>query len=192
VNKAEILIWRDRLLQTAQQASQKVGGPPLRDDGKLYHLEYEGENLWFQRLSAEIWPHLAEGAAHLACPGLRYEVAYFQKQPQWQIALLCGSHDPELQQLMQPLFHRFLEDGRYAKRYRPLGPLWKSVDRETIGVQRTLAPDKLPKAMSMLIDETFKPVHHTLLKDDPHWGQRFQKSGQERDLLAELQAHFGQ
>ena len=198
MKKDDVLQRREKIVTGLNAALAKLGRAPLADDGKLYHAEIDGENRWAQRLSRpEQWPHVPEGGAPLAMPGLRYEIWYFQKRPEAWIGLLCSRREPAgaLTAALQPLWRDWLTSGKYAKRYQPLNATWQGVYPETDGIWRAVPlDDKLDKGLEQLTRDTLAELEKAVAAVDPQGelAQTFQQASQERDLLAELAAKFNQ
>lgn len=196
MKKDDALDRREKVLRTLNEELTRLGKAPLSDDGKLYHAELDGENRWAQRLSRPgLWPHVAEGQAALAMPGLRYEVWYFQKRPEAWIALLCNRREPAgaLTQALAPWWREWVSGGKFARRYAPLNQDWEHLYPETDGIWRTVPlDDKLEKGLITLVRDTLPGLEKVLATVDAEGtlAGDYQQAGQERDLLAELAAKF--
>ncbi|MBC7543744.1 MAG: hypothetical protein H7338_13540 [Candidatus Sericytochromatia bacterium] len=196
MKKDDVLQRREKIIRNVNESLARLGRSPLVDDGKLYHAEIDGENRWAQRLSRpEHWPHVPEGGAPLAMPGLRYEIWYFQKRPEAWVALLCNRREPAgaLIDALKPLWKDWLTSGKYAKRYLPLNATWQSVYPETDGIWRAVPlDDKLDKGLEQLTRDTLGELEKAVTSVDPagELARSFQTANQERDLLAELAAKF--
>ena len=204
MRKDEILALRERTLQDLAAGLEKKRVPVPQPDSRLYPQDVDGELFWIDRLGyPDRWPHTGYGDAPAPVPGLRYEVWYFQKRETCLLALLCETH-PALASLtgaLEPLSAAFVEEGRYARRYRPVtdrsteGDLILRIASRSRGIWRTapLASDeKRVKALETLITDTHPAVTKILEATDPD-GQlpnQFRAAVSDRDPLAELQARF--
>jgi hypothetical protein len=200
MNKDSALALRERLRSSAEQTGSRLGFSALQDDGKLYHDEVGDLARWTQRLSlAGRWPHLPLGEGAPACPGLRFEVWFFQgkKDEEILLLLLCGGDHglDDLQRHLAPTFKELLEGGRYAKRYRPLEPIVSKFYPGVVGLGRrvSLQPAKAEPALVQLLEDALKPVDGAIAAWDPNGeaAERFKTECSAYDPLAALKAKFG-
>jgi hypothetical protein len=200
MKKDDALDLRERLRAVALQTADRLGGPALADDGKLYHDEVDGLARWAQRLSVPgRWPHQAVEAGQAAHPGLRFEVWYVagKKYEELYLLALCGVDQglDALQKAIAPTFKQLVDGGKYARRYKPLEPLIGRFYPGVTGVVRR-APLQIAKAeaaVAQLIEDALKPLDLAVTAWDPAGAAagEFQDAAAAYDPLAALKAKFG-
>lgn len=203
MRKEEIQKLRDGVLRGIAAGIEKKRIPAPAPDARLYPQEVEKELFWVDRLTYPgAWPHTGHGAASAPVPGLRYEVWYFQKRDTALLALLCEARPPlgPLLNALESVFTSFVEDGKYARRYRPVperspeAELIRQISPNSRGIWRSapVSPEKLAKALEMLVVDTQPAVQKAVQAADPDGSlpAEFAASVEERDPLAELQARF--
>ena len=173
MKKDDALKMREKVLTQVAELTSRYNLPSLAEDGKLYHDEIDGENLWMQRFSRPgVWPHIRAGEASLVKPGLRYEMWYFAKREEVVVALLLGrgkAIDP-LYPLLKPLFTEFVEEGRYARRYTQPDDVMRKVHPAQPGIMRRVPLKKEEKryeVFEQLLRDTAEKVDITLRTLDP-------------------------
>lgn len=205
MRKEEIMALRERVLREAAKELERRHLPPLRPDPRLYAHEAERELLWIDRLvPSDAWPHAGYGGAGGALPGLRYEAWYFQKRETVLLALVCSGR-PVLEPLasaLAPVWRAFVEEGRYARRYRsiddrsPDASLIAGMEPGSQGIWRG-APQseaKLAAALGTLVSDTYSRVNQIVRSVDPgcRLPEQYREAAEQRDPIGELQARFGQ
>jgi hypothetical protein len=203
MRKDELLTLRDRVLKIIEPVIRKKHLPIPQPDARPYPQDVEGELFWVDRLTYPgKWPHTGYGDASPPVPGLRYETWYFQKRETCLLALLCEDR-PVLEPLVQsltPTFKAFVEDGKYARRYRtvedrsPEASLILRIEPNSRGIWRSapLHEEKLAKALETMVMDTYPSVSQAVKRADPN-GElpaTFKAAIGMRDPLEELQARF--
>lgn len=195
MKKDDALQWRERFLAIAEATGARLG-LPLAEDGKLYHDEVAGQARWAQRFSRPgRWPHRA---APDACPGLRYEIWYpAGKDEVLRFVLLCDAERglDALQTALAPTFRELVEGGRYARRYKAIGPEVQGFYAGAVGIERG-AParaEKAEPAFSQFLDDTLRPIESALAAWDADGTAlaRFEAACAAYDPLSALRAKFG-
>ncbi|MFP5500996.1 MAG: hypothetical protein ACLGIN_00815 [Candidatus Sericytochromatia bacterium] len=194
MKKDDALALRERLRALAAQQA-----PELADDGKLYHDEVDGTARWAQRLSRpDAWPHLGPDGDRPACPGLRYEVWFFQgkaaDETVWLMALVDEAHGLEpLARHLAPTFKTLIEGGKYARRYQALPALVTRFHPGTTGICRQVPVKKLDEAFKQLLTDTIKPIASAFSawEGAPSASAAFAEACASFDPLAALKKRFG-
>lgn len=173
MKKDDALQIREKVLVQVAELTTRYNLPLLTEDGKLYHAELDGENLWMQRFSRPgVWPHVRAGEAPVVKPGLRYEMWYFAKREEVVVALLLGrgkAIDP-LYPLLKPLFTEFVEEGRYARRYTLPDDVMRKVHPAQPGVMRRVPlkkDEKRYEVFEQLLRDTAERLNNVVLTHDP-------------------------
>jgi len=211
MKKDDALKLRDRLLLALNTALVDLHLPELQEDGKLYHEEVAGENRWAMRLSRQgVWPHVPAGAGIVATPGLRYEVWFFQKRDELWFGLVCPRSRllAPTRDALKPWWKTWVESGTYARRYKPLDPVWLRSYPDSDGVWRSApADDKFEKntlsPLLTLVRDTLPGIEKALAPvtsassvsegasgEAPTLAEAFQQAAAARNPLQELAAHF--
>ena len=204
MRKEEILALRDRVLREAANGLERKHLPPLCPDPRLHAHDADREVIWIDRLvPSDRWPHAGSGGPGGALPGLRYEVWYFQKRETALLALLCSGRPvlAPLASALAPLWKAFVEEGRYARRYRSIddraadAALIAAMDPGGRGIWRP-APQsdaKLAAALEARVVDTCSRIDEALRAVDPdgRLPEQWREAVEERDPVAELKERFG-